>query len=62
MDLYDDIFNDQSLQFSPLRLSTSPEPFTSIMVYFKIVCSLVLISMKILWSDIYGDKIEILAL
>ncbi|KAL0700136.1 hypothetical protein Bca4012_056258 [Brassica carinata] len=31
MDLYDDIFNDQSLQFSPLRLSPSPEPFTSIM-------------------------------
>ncbi|KAG5378796.1 hypothetical protein IGI04_026638 [Brassica rapa subsp. trilocularis] len=30
MDLYDDIFNDQSLQFSPLRLSPSPEPFTSI--------------------------------
>ncbi|KAF8107860.1 hypothetical protein N665_0116s0065 [Sinapis alba] len=31
MDLYNDIFNDQSLQFSPLRLSPSPEPFTSIM-------------------------------
>nr|VDD36619.1 unnamed protein product [Brassica oleracea] len=30
MDLCDDIFNDQSLQFSPLRLSPSPEPFTSI--------------------------------
>ncbi|XP_033132042.1 uncharacterized protein LOC103828997 isoform X2 [Brassica rapa] len=30
MDLYEDIFNDQSLQFSPLRLSPSPEPFTSI--------------------------------
>lgn len=63
MDLYEDnIFNDQSLQFSPLRLSPSPEPFTSIMVYLLIIYSLFLISMKILWWHIYDNKTNILAL
>lgn len=39
MDLYDDIFNVQLLQLSPLRFCPSPEPFTSLTVYFTITAS-----------------------
>ncbi|CAH2034205.1 unnamed protein product [Thlaspi arvense] len=35
MDLYDDIFNDQLLQFSPLCLSPPPEPFTPLMEFLR---------------------------
>ncbi|KAH0911297.1 hypothetical protein HID58_034618 [Brassica napus] len=35
MDLYDDIFNDQLFQLSPLRFSSSPEPFASLTEFLQ---------------------------